>query len=106
MLHPDKVETKPLFCQKYPFHFLFCPASHQIKSKFTNTVTHPRTVFLESELYVKKKMKNIALLLPVSHVRGGPFPAPFSPPTRRPPLPSRPSKCPLPFPPLSSPCCA
>lgn len=45
MLHFDKVKTKPLFCQKYPFHFLFCPASHQIKSKLTNIVTHPRTIF-------------------------------------------------------------
>lgn len=55
MLHLDKAETKPLFCQKYPFHFSFCPASHQIKSTLTNIVTHPRSTFFGKQSVRYKK---------------------------------------------------
>lgn len=68
MLHPDKAETKPLFCQKYPFHFSFCPASHQIKSTLTNIVTHPRSTFFGKQSVCYKKHHPA---LPVCHRHTG-----------------------------------
>lgn len=80
MLHLDKAETKPLFCQKYPFHFSFCPASHQIKSTLTNIVTHPRSTFLGKQSVCYKKHHPA---LPIHHKhtgRGaGAFPSPWLP---------------------------
>lgn len=78
MLHIDKAETKPLFCQKYPLHFSFCPASHQIKSTLTNIVTHPRGTFFGKQIVCYKKHHPA---LPVHHKhtgRGaGAFPSPW-----------------------------
>lgn len=69
MLHFDKVKTKPLLCQKYSFHVLFCPTSHHSKSELTNIVTHPRTILFGKQTICQKA---ILLLLPVRHVhRGG-----------------------------------
>lgn len=56
ILHLDKAETRLLFCQKYPFHFSFCPASHQIKSTLTNIVTHPRSTFFGKQSVCHKSI--------------------------------------------------
>lgn len=78
MLLLDKAETKALFCQKYPFHFSFCPASHQIKSTLTNIVTHPRSTFFGKQSVCYKKHHPA---LPAHHKhtgRGaGAFPSPW-----------------------------
>lgn len=68
ILHLDKAETKPLFCQKYPFHFSFCPTSHQIKSTLTNIVTHPRSTFFGRQSVCYKKHHPA---LPVCHKHTG-----------------------------------
>lgn len=79
MLHFDKDKTKPLFYQKYPFHFLVCPTSHQIKSKLTNIVSHPRTIFLEGKPFVKKYHPVLASQLHTHQDRGRAFTSPLLP---------------------------
>lgn len=90
MLHFDKLETKPLFHQKYPFHFMFCPTSHQIKSKLTDIVTHLRTKLSGKQTIY---YKNTTLLLPETRTQeeAGTFPNPL-PTTQSKSLPIAPGK--------------